>query len=814
MATTQKVKYNSYPEESRGTMIWDYLNPKRYTQTMSMARASILTEGYHEFAGYHLWRKRGLVTRKILNEMPIYIDDHQLLCGDFGAKPMGPEFFPDLAGDWINDYIENYGVEGRKGFYAWEDEEQMAEGSRIGQYWKIWGGKETYIQAIGPEDAKFEDRIGEAGSWIVNTVSEMFAEKGWNVPDVARIITKGVTGLVADIDAKIESMEYTITDYEGYTGREMLKGLREGLLGMVDYAHRYRDLCNEMADKEKDPIRKAELEEMARVCNRVPEFPAETFQESLQSFFFGVLGIYYDSRTYGMGNGRVDQFMYPQYKADIESGKIDDEYVLQLLECFRCKTMGKRSFWPDVMTANLSAESHFHNTTLCGVLPEDGKDATNELSYLWLEAAVRCRTPHPTLSVRWHDGIDPKFMDRAMEVVALGMGFPAFFGDEASMNFLLARGYTIQEARSLAYAGCTLHTVPGRTSTIWPLVTSYGRILEIAMYNGWDFISNTQLGPKTGDFEKMKSYEEFWDAFVEQIKYWTKISTASGRMAKLQHQDSFPPLMMSAFVDDCIETAKLAANGGARSKHSSMYMVPVAVQDVANELYVIKYGIFGENPICSPSEMMTAMRANWEGHEELRAKCLAMPKFGNDIDEVDVLLRDVYNMLYEIWSNEDATHGAKYELSPHSIGFHGGTGAKTGALPCGRKAGTAFADGAVSPAQGTDKNGPSAVIASAGSIDQDNLYGALFNMRFQPQALKDKEGRDNLKALMKTYFSDYKGKHLQFNVLNQEEMMAAKKEPEKYTDLMVRVAGYSAYWTDLPDNIQDELIARSGYESV
>lgn len=808
----EKIKYNEYPDKTRGTIIWEYLNPQRYTQTMSMERAHILTEGYEEFAGYHLWRKRGHVVRKILNEMPIYIDDHQLLCGDFASKPMAPEFHPDLAGDWMNDYIDNYGVEGRKGFFAWESEEQMDKARKMGEYWKIHGGKETYIKALGEEEAAFEDKIGEAGSWIVNTVSEMFAEKGWFVPDIARITTKGVKGLVADIDDKIERMEFSIASYDDYTGREMLKGLKEALLGVVDYAHRYRDLCVEMAAKEEDPIRKAELEEMARVCSRVPEYPAETFQEALQSFFFCVLGIFYDSRTFGMGNGRVDQFMYPQYKADIESGRIDKEYALQLLECFRCKTMGKRQFWPDVMTPNLSSESHFHNTTLCGVDPITGKDATNELSYLWLEAAVRCRTPHPTLSVRWHNAIDPKFMDRAMEVVSLGMGFPAFFGDESTMNYLLTRGHTIEEARSYALGGCTLHTVPGTTSVIWPLVTSYGRILELTLYNGWDYISDSQLGPKTGDFTEMTSYEEVWDAYVAQIKHWTKISTASGRMAKLQHQDSFPPLMASAFVDDCIERARLCSIGGAKVAHSSQYIVPVAVQDVANELYVIKYGIFGENPICTPAEMLDAMRADWVGHEELRARCLAMPKFGNDIHEVDILLEEVYAMLLEIWNAEVATNGGTYEVSPHSIGFHGGTGAKTGALPCGRKAGTAFADGAVSPAQGSDRNGPAAVIASAGSINQDNLYGALFNMRFQPQALQDKQGRDNLKELIKTYFADYKGKHIQFNVLNQEQMLAAKKEPEKYTDLMVRVAGYSAYWTDLPGNIQDELIARSGYE--
>jgi len=808
MAKTQKVTYKTYGEKSRGTSMWEKLNPLRYTQSMSMSRAQILVDSYKETEGYHIFRRRGFAIRKILQEMPIRIDDHQLLCGDFSAKPMGPEFFPDLAALWIVDYCDNYGAEGRKGFFNWESPEQMEQGRAIGEYFRDTGGKEMWLKSRGAEEAAFEHKIGEAGSWIVNTVSEMFAEKAWNVPDLNRLVTRGVRGLISDIDEQLETL---MLNYDDYRGREFLMGLKEMLLGAIDYAHRYRDLATKMASEEKDPIRKAELEEMARVCNRVPEHPAETYQESLQALLFGVLIIFYDTRTFGMGYGRVDQILYPGYKADIESGKIDDEYVIQLFECFRVKLMGKRQFWPDVMTPNLSGESHFHNCVICGV-DEKGQDATNELSFAFLEAAVRVKTTHPTISVRWHTKISPKFMKRALEVVKMGMGFPAFFNDESTIQYLLARGYTIEEARSYAIGGCTLHTVPGKTSSIWPLVTSYGRILEVTMYNGWDYLSDSQLGEKTGDFAKMKTYDEFVAAFKAQIENWATVSTESGRHCKLQHGDSFPDMMMSAFTDDCIKRGKVCSLGGAVHADSCMYIVPVAVVDVANELYVLKHGIFCENPICTPQEMLDAMRANWVGYEELRAKCLAFPKYGNDIPEVDGLLNDVFDWLKEIWYRQIATDGGKYEVSPHSIGFHGGTGAKTGALPCGRKAGTSFADGAVSAAQGTDLNGPAAVIKSAGSIDQHDLYGVLFNMRFTPATLKGDEGVAHLAALIKTYFSDYKGKHLQFNVLNPEEMRAAKANPEKYSDLMVRVAGYSAYWTDLPANIQDELLARSAHE--
>ena len=806
MDTQTKVTYQKFDKKSRGETMWEKLNPLRYTQNMSMSRAQILMDSYKESEGYHIFRRRGFAVRKILQEMPIRIDEHQLLCGDFSALPMGPEFYPDLASMWIVDYIDKYGTEGRPGFFKWESEEQMKKGREIGEYFKNTGGKEMWLKFLGEEEVAFEHKIGEAGSWIVNTVSEMFAEKAWNSPDLGRLIKKGIWGLIEDIDVQLKN--HTILTYEDYRRHEFWKGLKEMLSGAVEYAHRYRDLAYDLAEKEKDPVRRAELEEMARVCDRVPEHPAETFHEALQSLVFGILMIFYDTRTYGMGYGRIDQILYPQYKNDIKNEKIDYEYAVQLFECFRVKIMGKRQFWPDVMTPNLSSESHFHNCVIGGV-DTKGKDATNELSFAFLDAAERVRTTHPTISVRWHTQIDPKFMKRAIEVVRQGMGFPAFFNDETSIQYLLARGYTIEEARSYALGGCTLHTVPGKTSSIWPLVTSYGRILELTMYNGWDYISNTQLGPQTGDFSTMKSYEELTEAFKKQIKYWADISSTSGRACKLQHGDTFPDMMMSAFTDDCIKKGQVCSLGGAAHADSCMYIVPVAVQDVANELFVVKHGVFGENPICTPQEMLKAMRANWEGYEELRAKCKAMPKFGNDIPEVDSLLSDVYDWIKDIWHKIPATDGGTYEVSPHSIGFHGGTGAKTGALPCGRKAGTSFADGAVSPVQGTDSEGPSAVIKSAACVDQHDLYGALFNMRFAPTSVKDEKGIMNLTSLIRTYFSDYKGKHIQFNILNHEDMLAAKKNPEKYRDLMVRVAGYSAYWTDLPENIQDELIARA-----
>lgn len=805
-----KVTYKPYSEKTRGETIWARLNPLRYTQTMSLARAQLLADAYEEYDGYSFYRKRGYSVAKILKEIPIFIDDDQLLVGDFSAKPMGPEWFPDLAATWLGEYVDKYGWKGNGKFFAFESPEQAEQAKEIAYKFRNVGGKEMWYKYLGEEEIEFAESVGEQGAWVCNFLSEIYAEKAWNVPDIGRIVSKGVKGLIADIDEQLEKL-VILTD-DDYRAHEFWLGLKLMLEGSVEYAHRYAELASEKAAAEKDPVRKAELEEIARVCMRVPEYPAETFQEALQSFYFGILMVFYDTRTYGMGFGRVDQFLYPCFKSDIEKGYIDEEYATQLLECFRCKIMGKRQFWPELMVPNLSSESHFHNCIVGGVDPITGRDATNRLSYLWLDAAERCHTPHPTISVRYHANIDKKFMDRAIEVAALGMGFPAFMGDDNSIQYLLSRGYTVQEARNYAIGGCVLHMVPGKTSSVWPIVINCGKMLEYALRSGYDVRLNKQLGPKTDDFFQMKTFEEFIEAYKTQWAYWADYSANSNRQCRIQHIESFPDIMMSAFTDDCIKRGKVTSLGGAVHNDNTQYIVPVGVQDFGNVAYVLKNYIFCDDPICSREELMKAIDANWEGYEELHAKLSDLPKYGNDESAVDDLVDEGYRILEDIWYKIPSAYGHHFEVAPHSLGFHAGTGAKTGALPDGRCACTAMSDGAVSPRQGTDTEGPAAVIVSAGRVDHTELFGVLFNMRFTPDSLKTKEGRDQLHALIRTYLHDLGGKHIQFNVISSETMKDAKIHPENYTDLIVRVAGYSAYWTDLTDTIHDELILRSEQE--
>ncbi len=805
-----QVTYKKYEGESRGTKIWSRLNPLRYTQTMSLGRAQLMMEGYKEYSGYSLLRKRGMTIRKVLNEIPICIHDDQLLVGDFSAKDMGPEWFPDLAATWVIEYADKYGWKGSGKFFGFESPEQLEKAKEIAEYFSDKGGKEMWYNFIGEEEAEFSELLGEGGAYVMNALSEIYAEKAWNCPDTARIVKYGCRGMIEQIDAELEKL-VILTD-EDYRKHELLVAMKEECLGGIEYAHRYAALAAEKAEAETDPVRKAELKEIERVCLRVPEYPAETFQEALQSLYFGILMVFYDTRTFGMGYGRVDQFLYPTFKKDIETGYIDEEYATQLLECFRVKIMGKRQFWPEVMTPSLSSENHYHNCALAGVDPVTGRDATNELSFLWLDAAERCRTPHPTLSVRYHANIDKKFMDRAIEVASLGMGFPSFFGDDSSIQYLLSRGYTLEEARDYAFGGCVLHVVPGKNSSVWPIVMNCGKMMEYALRGGYDNRYNRYLGLKTKDIFEQETYEDWLESYKQQWTYWGNIAADSNRRCRIQHCESFPEIMMSAFVDDCITRGKPCSLGGAQHNDNTQYIVPVGVQDFANVAYVMKNYIFVDDPICSKETLMDALEKNWEGYEELQAQLAALPKYGNDIPEVDELVDEGYRMIKDIWYKIPSAYGSCFEVAPHSLGFHAGTGAKTGALPDGRIGWTAMSEGAVSPRQGTDSNGPAAVISSCGCVDHVELFGALFNMRFTPESLSTKAGRAQLAALIRTYLHDFGGKHVQFNVISSETMKDAKAHPEKYTDLIVRVAGYSAYWTDLTPTIHDELILRSELE--
>lgn len=792
-------------DKTRGQIIWEKMRDLRETAPVSIDRAILVTRSYEETEGMPMEIRRGLAYKRVMEELPLYIDDMQLLVGDFSTSPMSPTLFPELVVDWVRDYLDkglyDQQNEGDYGFELGRKDELL----EICEYWKDKAQKESYYKYIGKETVSDMYEANEAGAWIYASSTEAQTDKGWNIPDYSRLIKKGLRGLIEDVDKALS--EIPKVDDESYGKHLFLEGLRIMLEASITYARRYSKLAKDMAEKEKDPQRKKELEEISRICSRVPEYPAETFQEAVQALYFGRLFIWFDSRCNGVGFGRVDQYLYPYYRHDIDNGIIDDEYATQILECFRIKIMGLRNLWALTLRQNLTVESHFYNCVIGGQT-KDGRDAVNELSYLWLAAAERVRTPHPTLSVRWHENLSLDFALRALEVVKLGMGFPAWFNDRTCMEYLLSKGVSLDDAREYAVGGCVIIDTVGSTAVTWPSILNLGKVLEMSMHDGVDPRTGKQFGPHTGKFENFETYEEFKDALKTQLDYWVGFCLEHGKENLLHRARFFPDIMYSAFFDDCIKKGKSILADGAKYPIDQFYLIPVGVVDVANSLIAVKRLVY-ENKEISKEELMKALEADFVGYETVHRKLSDVDKFGNDCDEVDQLVADIYNHLVDLAHSKPKIYGGSLEVAPHSIAFHAGMGVKTGALPNGKKAGASLADGAVSPTQGTDTSGPTAVINSAGKIDHSRILGTLFNMKLSPSMMKTEEDRLKVLKLIEVYFGVYGGMHIQFNVVDRETLIKAKENPQEYRNLIVRVAGYSALWTELNPQVHDELIART-----
>ncbi|MDR0851116.1 MAG: pyruvate formate lyase family protein, partial [Clostridiales Family XIII bacterium] len=427
----------SRSDMTRGQRIWDDLRPLRETASLSLVRAKLVTESYKETEGKPVYLRRAAAYENIISNLPIHIDKEQLLCGDFASEPMGFEWWPELYSRWVIEAIDN-------GWFTYKvNEEEYDTIKDICDYWKDRESKQMFLNYLEPEFKKKLDTMNEKGSLCFFAETEASLEKGWHVPNYEKVIQKGLTGILAEIDAELDGLK--ILDNDSYRKANLLRGLKQALTAAIRFAKRYAVLAADMAKNEQNPSRKAELEKMADVMGWIMENPARDFYDAVQTMFFTHICIFYDVRCSGMSFGRVDQYLYPYYEKDIESGKITRELARDLIECLRVKCSSMRQF--DSKTTVLkhddetrindcrSGETQFHNCTIGGQL-EMGVDATNDLSFLWLEAAMNVRTAHPTLTIRWHPALDRDFMMAAAKLNRLGLGFPAWYNDLTTIPYL------------------------------------------------------------------------------------------------------------------------------------------------------------------------------------------------------------------------------------------------------------------------------------------------------------------------------------------------------------------------------------------
>ncbi len=772
-------------------------------------KSRLLTESFKTTEGEPWILRRAKALAHVLDHITIFIEDDELIVGNAASKPMGLEF-DFYAGLWSQEEIDGLKEAG----YDIGPEEE-AEILRMNAYWKdynplshmgrlfddrLWQFMQSGMilppwknREEGPGGGYAESGMGLGPGFYLMTV------------DFERVLNRGLNDILEEAQEELNKLQPAKADNTDKI--HFLQSVLVAQRAVTRFAQRFAVLADQLAAGATDPNRKRELEKIARICRQVPANPAGTFHEALQSLWFIFLMIT-PSPTASIG--RFDQYMYPFYRKDIEERAIEDSDVLELLQCLRIKDMQINRTSGKLARQKNAGMAKWHNMTIGGVTPE-GEDATNALSYLILDALKLCPVPHHTVTVRVHDGTPEDLMLKALEVVKTGIGMPAFVGDKSYVGYLVGEGVALKDARDYAMAGCIDAAITGKSR-----IASYGmfivpKVFEVTMNNGIEPQTGRQLGLTTGDFDGFASFDDFLKAFKTQLRYFLSLHAEKNNIELQVSRELFPDPLRSALMHDGIKAGKALLDRTFPFENGAV-MNPVGMINVVDSLAAVKKLVFEEKRF-SQKELKEALRANWEGgrYQKMRKTFLAAPKYGNNEDDVDAIAVDLFRFWADTTVQFETCLGGTHKPTGVSVSAQWPGGMLTGATPDGRYAGECLADGTVSAMRGMDLHGPTAALNSAMKIDQIAYQAALLNMKFHPSSLKTTEDLRKLCFLIRTYFSR-NGKHIQFNVVDKKTLRAAQKRPEKHKDLLVRIAGYSAYFIQLGEPMQEEIIKRTEHE--
>ena len=777
---------------------------------LCVEKASLYTEAYKAHEGEPEILRTAHAQAYILDNISISLLEGDLIAGAPASKPMGVEADFWTKGVWLDESIEAL----RKEDYSISDEEaeKMHE---LSAYWRriipeyklydlydedMWAWRRSGYQL--PKNKTIEEAAGmgyACNGMVINPETDTYSV------DSAYVLRKGLRAVIQEAEAELDKLSTNqyLTE-EDIQRRYTLQAMIVIDEAVIRWAHRYAVLCEEQAAACGDEKRREELLGMANVCRRVPEFPAETFPEALQFQWF----IYLMTTTQTTQPlGRADQYLYPYYAADVAAGRIDDETVLEYLQCFRLKFMQMKNTSGGQSRFKWQGQARWNSVTLGGV-KRDGSDATNELTYLFIEAAMRCRVPQHTLSLRIHSGTPKKLMKKALDLVQTGIGMPSFVSDDAYIKNFLENGVPLEVARDYYIIGCVDATVPEGWGHVFAM-NCISLPFDTFLHNGYSPMNDLEVGPKTGDVCQIKDFDTFFDKMMEHQKYFLNGYATDKRLRWLLTKDMFQDPFTQSLYSDGVQVAKTGKLRSMKYGLGPAMNIGVGAMNVATSLYNIKKLVFDEKRI-TMRELLDALDANWEGerNQEIRKMCLELPKYGNDVEEVDAMVARFYDAMVDAVHAIPTHRGGHYLAGAVSITAHDPAGALTGATPDGRYAGDVLADGAMSPLQGTDENGPTAMLNSAMRIRQYRIQSVLLNMKLHPTTLKTDDDKEKLGAMILAYL-DNGGRQIQFNVVDQETLKKARKDPDSYRDLIVRVAGYSTYFVLLSPRMQDEIIART-----
>ncbi len=834
--------YNStdIPKTDRIPKLVEHLYAK--LPEIESARAVLITESYRQTENEPMIIRRAKAFQHILENIPIIIRDLELIVGSTTIAPRGCQTYPEFSYEWLEAEFDTVETRSADPFYI--SEQTKRELKEANAYWKGRTTSELATAYMEPETlTAMEHNMFTPGNYFYNGVGHVTVK-------YEEVLAIGFSGIRQKAEAQMATLSLTDGDYQRKS--RFLQAVIISCDAAVTYARRYAKLALEEAEKCTDGARKLELLRIAQNCANVPEKGANGFYEACQSFWFVQQLLQIESSGHSISPGRFDQYMYPYYKKDLDSGKLTREFAQELMDCIWVKLNDLNKCRDAASAEGFAGYSLFQNL-IAGGQNKEGIDVTNDLSFMCIQASMHVFLPQPSLSVRVWNGSPHEFLVKAAELTRTGIGLPAYYNDEVIIPSLVSRGLTLQDAREYNIIGCVEPQKAGKTEG-WHDAAFFNmcRPLELVFTNGVD--KGVQVGPQTGNVEDMKTFEEFYHAYKMQMDYAIKLLVNADNAIDMAHAERCPLPFLSSMIDDCMSRGRTVQEGGAVYNFTGPQGFGVA--NMADSLYAVKTLIYDEQKV-TMKEMKTALMTNYgkgldtediaavtanvanemrasgqnvgeaeiaailktvvaasespevkANGERLQKLIDQVPKFGNDIAEVDAFARDVAYTYTRPLENYKNPRGGIFQAGLYPVSANVPLGAQTGATPDGRLAHMPVADG-VSPSAGKDVNGPTAAANSVSKLDHYIASnGTLFNQKFHPSALSGRKGLDNFVGLIRSYF-DQKGSHMQFNVVSRETLLDAQKHPEQYKHLVVRVAGYSALFTTLSKSLQDDIIRRT-----
>lgn len=764
---------------------------------ISAERALLITEFYQSGMAdaEPVPVQRALAFKYILEHKYICVNEGELIVGERGPAPKVTPTYPEICIHSLQD-LEILNDRPKVSFKS-DETTRAAYRDIIIPYWKGKSNRDRIFQNL-PQEWK------EAYTAGVFTEFQEQRAPGHTALGI-KMFRTGLLDLKEEIAESLAKTDL-VNDPEGVDKRDELRAMDIVCDAMIRYAERYAERLEELAAEEKDPVRKKELEKMAMICRRVPAHAPTTVHEALQHYWFIHLGVVTELNPWDSFNpGRLDQSLYPLYKKQLEEGTVTQEEVYEMLQSFWVKFNNH----PSPPKVGVTAEESNTYTDFClinvGGVKEDGSDGVNEMSYILLDVIREMRLLQPSSMIQVSKKNPDRFIRAAVEIIKTGFGQPSVFNTDALVQEMLRAGKDVRDARNGGCSGCVETGAFGTEAYILTGYFNLPKILELTLNDGFDKRTGKQIGLKTGTATDYRTYEELFAAYKAQVQHFMRIKLTGNNIIERIFMKYMPVPFLSVLIEDCIRNGKDYMCGGAR--YNSSYVQGVGLGSITDMLTALRYHVYDKKTIAMET-MEKALANDFKGFEELQYQLVYhTPKYGNDDDYADEQEVQVFDMYYDVLSGHKSPRGADYRVNMLPTTCHVYFGKVTGATPDGRNAWKVLSEG-ISPVQGADTNGPTAVIRSAAKIDHIKTGGTLLNQKFTPSLLSTEEGCNNLVHLIRAYFR-MDGHHIQFNVVDADTLREAQKHPEDYRDLIVRVAGYSDYFNDLGEDLQNEIICRT-----